>query len=140
MSRTASLPCWQDDPDRALFEAAWRQAIDALRAGPPSAFQQLRELGERHRTRGDLRLPAPYAAPKPAAHRGRPLIHNWPHIEQSAAAICRAYFAKNKRAPTWKQLHTALKKKLGKTATPHLKTLQKRVPKIALLMRERNSR
>jgi hypothetical protein len=120
------------------FAEQWRQAIDAWR-GPPSAFRQLRELTERMREGADLRLPdALEHARAPAPPPGAPQIHEWDTIERLDAAYCRTYFADNNRAPTWKERHTALEKKLG-AATPHLKTLQRHLPKVALL-KERNSR
>ena len=41
---------------RALVFAEWRQAIATLR-GPPSSFQQLRELTERMRAGADMETP-----------------------------------------------------------------------------------
>src|SRR5262249_238267 len=69
--------------------------------------------------------------------RQRP-IHDWPLIERLDAEFCLTYCAETRRPPSWKERRAALAKKLG-TDTPHLKTLQRRLPKIALL-KERNSR
>src|SRR5262249_30790569 len=103
--------------------------FDALR-GPPSDFQQLSKLIERMREGADLddalghaRAPAPPPpAPATATRRGRPPYDYWPRIEALDDEFCRTYFANHNRAPTWKERHTALENKLGKT-TPHLKTL-----------------
>jgi hypothetical protein len=126
-----------------------RHAFDPLR-GPPlsSPFRELRELTERMHAGADLRMPDVHAppqppqpsqhAPAPTAHRGAPLIHDWPRIIQLDAEFCRTYFADNKRVPGWKEREDALREVLGNT-TPHLKTLQQHLPKIALL-KERNSR
>src|SRR5262249_43683326 len=123
-----------------------RHAFDPLR-GPPlsSPFRELRELTERMHAGADLRMldvhapPQPSQhAPPPTAHRGAPLIHDWPRIIQLDAEFCRTYFADNKRVPGWKEREDALREVLG-NKTPHLKTLQQHLPKIALL-KERNSR
>jgi hypothetical protein len=126
-----------------------RQAMDALR-GPPSALQQFRKMTERMRGGTDLdeapnalghaRAPA-RPPPAPATiktRRGAPLIHDWDTIERLDAAFTGRYFADNKRVPGWKEREDALKEVLG-DATPHLKTLQQHLPKIALL-KERYSR
>ena len=122
---------------------------DALRS-PPSALQQFREMTERMRGGTDLdeapdalghaRAPA-RPPPAPATiktRRGAPLIHDWDTIERLDAAFTGRYFADNKRVPGWKEREDALKEVLG-DATPHLKTLQQHLPKIALL-KERYSR
>jgi hypothetical protein len=133
-----------------------RQAFDALRGlpselkqspfqqlhGPPSPFQELSKLGadlyEAPDALRQARAPAPLPAPATTkTGRGAPRIHNWDIIERLDAAYCRTYFAKNNRAPTWKEREDALRKRLGNK--PHWKTLQRHLPKIALL-KERNSR
>ena len=126
--------------------SAFQQLRDALRS-PPSALQQFREMTERMRggteapdALGHARAPA-RPSPAPATtktRRGAPLIHDWDTIERRDAAFTGRYFADNKRVPGWKEREDALKEVLG-DATPHLKTLQKHLPKIALL-KERNSR
>ena len=133
------------------FVEQWRQAVDAWRGppsdlkqlskaidawrGPPSSFQQLREFAERIREGADLQVPDAHAPPKrapaPTARRGRQPIHDWPRIKGLDAEFCRTHCAATGRAPTWKQRREALRKVLG-SATPHLKTLQKHLPKIAL--------
>jgi len=128
------------------FVEQWRQAVDAWR-GPPT-FVDWRQALDAWREGADLQVPdalehalAPAPPPAPATAKtplGAPTIHNWDTIERLDAAYCRAYFAKNNRAPIWKEREDALKEKLGKTTTPHLKSLQKHLPKIALL-KERNS-
>jgi len=80
----------------------------------------------------------PTPAPATKTRRGRRPIHDWPLIERLDAEFCRTYRAETGRPPSWKERRAALTKKLG-TGTPHLKTLQRRLPKIALL-KERNSR
>jgi hypothetical protein len=138
------------------FVEEWRKGFDALR-GPPSElkqplFERMREplkqpLFEHMREGADLdhalgHARAPARPPAPATtknRRGAPTIHDWDTIGRLDDAYCRTYFADNNRAPQWKEREDALKKKLGKTKTPHLKTLQQRLPKIALL-KERNSR
>jgi hypothetical protein len=129
-----------------------RHAFDPLR-GPPlsSPFRELRELTERMHAGADLRMPDVHAppqppqppqpsqhAPAPTAHRGAPLIHDWPRIIQLDDEFCRTYFANHNRVPRWKEREHALRERLG-NKTPHLKTLQQHLPKIALL-KERNSR
>src|SRR5262245_11547693 len=119
------------------------QELSKLVAGPPSPFQELSKLGadldEAPDALRHARAPAPLPAPATTkTGRGAPRIHDWDIIERLDAAYCRTYFADKNRAPTWKERHTALEKNLGKT-TPHLKTLQRHLPKIALL-KERNSR
>ena len=81
-----------------------------------------------------------HATPAPATktRRGRRPIHDWPRIERLDAEFCLTYWAETRRPPSWKERRAALAKKLG-TGTPHFKTLQRRLPKIALL-KERNSR
>ena len=80
----------------------------------------------------------PTPAPSTKTRRGRRPIHDWPLIERLDAEFCRTYCAETRRPPSWKERRAALAKKLG-TDTLHLKTLQRRLPKIALL-KERNSR
>ena len=80
----------------------------------------------------------PTPAPATKTRRGRRPIHDWPRIERLDAEFCLTYWAETRRPPSWKERRAALAKKLG-TGTPHLKTLQRRLPKIALL-KERNSR
>ena len=80
----------------------------------------------------------PTPAPATKTRRGRRPIHDWPLIERLDAEFCLTYCAETRRPPSWKERHAALAKKLG-TDTLHLKTLQRRLPKIALL-KERNSR
>jgi hypothetical protein len=81
-----------------------------------------------------------HATPAPATktRRGRQPIHDWPLIERLDAEFCLTYCAETRRPPSWKERYAALAKKLG-TDTPHLKTLQRRLPTIALL-KERNFR
>src|SRR5262245_66450972 len=81
-----------------------------------------------------------HATPAPATktRRGRRPIHDWPLIERLDAEFCLTYCAETRRPPSWKERRAALAKKLG-TDTLHLKTLQRRLSKIALL-KERNSR
>jgi hypothetical protein len=123
-----------------------REAMDALR-GPPSTFQQLRvtecirEGTDLDDALGHARAPARPPPPAPATtttRRGAPTIHVWDTIERLDAAFTARYFADNKRVPGWKEREDALREVLGNT-TPHLKTLQQHLPKIALL-KERNSR
>ena len=80
----------------------------------------------------------PTPAPATKTRRGRRPIHDWPLIERLDAEFCLTYCAETRRPPSWKERRAALTKKLG-TGTPHLKPLQRRLPKIALL-KERNSR
>ena len=80
----------------------------------------------------------PTPAPATKTRRGRRPMHDWPLIERLDAEFCRTYCAETRRPPSWKERRAALAKKLG-TGTLHLKTLQRRLPKIALL-KERNSR
>ena len=153
ISKALALP-------RTLLEELeeWRQTVDALR-GPPSElkqspFQQLRGppselkqgftqlLMEGMRKDAKLQAPDAHAAPAklppaPTVRRGSPRIHDWSRIKALDAKFCRTYFAAN-RAPTWKERREALRRELGST-TPHLKTLQRHLPKIALL-KERNLR
>jgi hypothetical protein len=67
------------------------------------------------------RAPAP-PPPAPATRRGRPSVYDWERIEALDDTFCRTYFAKNKRAPTWKQRHAALVQKLGDDNTPDIET------------------
>ena len=80
----------------------------------------------------------PTPAPATKTRRGRRPIHDWPLIERLDAEFRLTYCAETRRPPSWKERRAALAKKLG-TDTLHLKTLQRRLPKIALL-KERNSR
>ena len=80
----------------------------------------------------------PTPAPATKTRRGRRPIHDWPLIERLDAEFRLTYCAETRRPPSWKERRAALAKKLG-TDTPHPKTLQRRLPKIALL-KERNSR
>ena len=80
----------------------------------------------------------PTPAPATKTRRGRRPIHDWPLIERLDAEFRLTYCAETRRPPSWKERRAALAKKLG-TDTPHLKTLQRRLPTIALL-KERNSR
>jgi len=108
--------------------AKWRYVIAKLR-GPPSSFQQLRELTARMHAGADLQFPDPHAPPQlppaPTARRGRP-EYDWPRITQLDAENRRTHYAATDRAPTWKERHTALTQQLGR-ATPHVKTLEKRL-------------
>src|SRR5262245_5622489 len=114
--------------------------------GPPSDFQQLRKLiaevvglDEANALVHSHDVPAwPTSAPATKTRRGRRSIHDWPLIERLDAEFCLIYYAETRRPPSWKERRAALAKKLG-TDTLHLKTLQRRLPKIALL-KERNSR
>ena len=107
--------------------------------GPPSPFQGA-GLDEAPDALVHARaVPArPTPAPSTKTRRGRRPIHDWPLIERLDAEFCRTYCAETRRPPSWKERRAALAKKLG-TDTLHLKTLQRRLPKIALL-KERNSR
>jgi hypothetical protein len=104
--------------------------------GLPSPFQQSSKVIEE----GARAVPArPTPAPATKTRRGRRPIHDWPLIERLDTEFCRTYFADHNREPTWKERRNALSKKLDENNTPHLKTLQRHLPKIALL-KERNSR
>jgi hypothetical protein len=72
-----------------------------------------------------------HATPAPATktRRGRRPIHDWPLIERLDAEFCLTYCAETRRPPSWKERRAALAKKLG-TDTLHLKTLQRRLPKL----------
>jgi len=72
-----------------------------------------------------------HATPAPATktRRGRRPIHHWPLIERLDAEFCLTSCAETRRPPSWKERRAALAKKLG-TDTPHLKTLQRRLPKL----------
>lgn len=72
-----------------------------------------------------------HATPAPATktRRGRRPIHDWPLIERLDAEFCLTYCAETRRPPSWKERRAALAKKLG-TDTMHLKTLQRRLPKL----------
>jgi hypothetical protein len=80
----------------------------------------------------------PTPAPARKTRRGRRPIHDWPLIERLDAEFCRTHCAETRRPPSWKERRAALAKKLGMD-TLHLKTLQRRLPKLRLL-KERNSR
>ena len=73
------------------------------------------------------------ARPTPArsskTRRGRRPTHDWPLIERLDAEFCRTYCAETGRPPSWKERRAALAKKLGMD-TLHLKTLQRRLPKL----------
>jgi hypothetical protein len=118
----------------------WRRWL-----GSPSDFQQTREAIQSIfdeapdalvHTRAVPSRPTP--APARKTRRGRRPIHDWPLIERLDAEFCRTYCVETGRPPSWKERRAALAKKLGMD-TLHLKTLQRRLPKIALL-KERNSR
>ena len=68
-------------------------------------------------------------APARKTRRGRPPIHDWPLIEQLDAEFYLTYCAETGRPPSWKERRAALAKKLA-TDTLHLKTLQRRLPKL----------
>ena len=107
--------------------------------GPPSPFQGagLDEAPDAFvHARAAPARPTP--APATKTRRGRRPIHDWPLIERLDAEFRLTYCAETRRPPSWKERRAALAKKLG-TGTLHLKTLQRRLPKIALL-KERNSR
>jgi hypothetical protein len=72
-----------------------------------------------------------HATPAPATktRRGRRPIYDWPLIERLDAEFCLTYCAETRRTPSWKERRAALAKKLG-TDTLHLKTLQRRLPKL----------
>jgi hypothetical protein len=153
LSKTLALPptfvgTWRQTMDALrgppTFAAEWHRALDAWR-GPPSPLKQLSKLIEG----ADLdaapdaswqaRAPAPPPAPATTKTRlGSPPIHDWPRIIQLDDEFCRTYFANHNRVPRWKEREDALRERLG-NKTPHLKTLQQHLPKIALL-KERNSR
>jgi hypothetical protein len=109
--------------------AKWRYVIGKLR-GPPSSFQQLRELTERMHAGADLQLPDPYAPPQlppaPTARRGRSQTHEWSRIGQIDDANRRTFFAANNRAPTWKERREMLRREL-RSKTPHIETLKKKL-------------
>ena len=116
-------------------------------SGPPSPSQQLSKLIEEGAVLGEApdafvharAVPArPTPAPATKTRRGRRPMHDWPLIERLDAEFRLTYCAETRRPPSWKERRAALAKKLG-TGTPHFKTLQRRLPKIALL-KERNSR
>jgi len=152
LSKTLALPPTFVDEWRHAMDAlrgpptlGLREAMDALR-GPPSAqlrvTERMREGTDLDDALGHSRAPARPLPPAPATtttRRGAPTIHDWDTIERLDAAFTGRYFADNKRVPGWKEREDALKEKLGKTHTPHLKTLQQHLPKIALL-KERSSR
>src|SRR5262245_33520396 len=71
----------------------------------------------------------PTPAPATKTRRGRRPIHDWPLIERLDAEFCRTYRAETGRPPSWKERRAALAKKLG-SDTLHLKTLQRRLPKL----------
>ena len=121
----------------------WQKISEAFErmVGPPSPSQQLSKLIEEGAGLDEAprAVPArPTPAPATKTRRGRRPIHDWPLIERLDAEFCLTYCAETRRPPSWKERRAALAKKLG-TDTPHLKTLQRRLPKIALL-KERNSR
>ena len=109
--------------------------------GPPSPSQQLSKLIEEGAgldEAPDAMVHARAPAPATKTRRGRRPIHDWPRIERLDAEFCRTCCAKTGRPPSWKERRAVLAEKLG-TDTLHLKTLQRRLPTIALL-KERNSR
>jgi hypothetical protein len=126
----------------------WQKIREAIeRGGPPSPSQQLSKLIEEGAGLDEApdamvharAVPArPTPAPATKTRRGRRPIHDWPLIKLLDAEFCRTYCAETGRPPSWKERRTALAKKLGMD-TLHIKTLQRRLPKIALL-KERNSR
>jgi hypothetical protein len=119
----------------------WRKISEAFerKFGPPSRFQG-GGLDEAPDALLHARaVPArPTPAPATKTRRGRRPIHDWSLIERLDAEFCLTYCAETRRPPSWKERHAALAKKLG-TDTLHLKTLQRRLPKIAHL-KKRNSR
>ena len=118
----------------------WQKISEAFdrKFGPPSPFQGA-GLDEAPDALVHARaVPRPTSAPATKTRRGRRPTHDWPLIERLDAEFCRTYCAETGRPPSWKGRGAELAKKLG-TDTLHLKTLQKRLPKIALL-KERNSR
>ena len=79
---------------------------------------------------GGRAVPArPTPAPARKTRRGRRPIYDWPLIELLDAEFCRTYCAETGRPPSWKERRAALAKKLGMD-TLHLKTLQRRLPKL----------
>src|SRR5262249_32405618 len=125
-----------------------KQAFEALR-GPPSDLKQpitlMPEGADLHDAPAALAHARAPARPPPAPatttktrRRGAPTIHDWPRIIQLDDEFCRSYFANHNRVPGWKEREDALRERLG-NKTPHLKTLQQDLPKIALL-KERSSR
>jgi hypothetical protein len=127
----------------------WQKISEAIErmGGPPSPSQQLSKLIEEGAGLDEApdamvharAVPArPTPAPATKTRRGRRPIHDWPLIERFDAEFCLTYYAETRRPPSWKERRAALAKKLG-TDTLHLKTLQRRLPTIALL-KERNSR
>ena len=142
-----------DKPDLELQIAEvcerWMRVEEAFerKFGLPSPFQQLSKAIEEGAGIDEApdafvharAVPArPTPAPATKTRRGRPPIHDWPLIERLDAEFRLTYCAETRRPPSWKERRAALAKKLG-TDTLHLKTLQRRLPKIALL-KERNSR
>src|SRR5262252_8611505 len=99
----------------------WQKISEAFErmSGPPShAMVHARAVPAR-----------PTPAPATKTRRGRRPIHDWPRIELLDAEFCRTYCAETRRPPSWKERRAALAKKLG-TDTLHLKTLQRRLPKL----------
>src|SRR5262245_15299629 len=100
--------------------------------GPPSPSQQLSKLIEEGAgldEAPDATVHARAPAPATKTRRGRRPIHDWPLIERLDAEFCPTHCAETRRPPSWKERRAALAKKLG-TDTPHLKTLQRRLPKL----------
>src|SRR5262245_20584519 len=117
----------------------WQRISEAWdrKFGPPSPGAGLNEAPDAFvRARAVPARPTP--APATKTRPGRRPIHDWPLIERVDAEFCRTYCDETGRPPSWKERRAALAKKLG-TDTLHLKTLQRHLPKIALL-KERNSR
>ena len=123
------MPRQRASVDRGIMLAKWRYVIAKLR-GPPSSFQQLRELTERMHAGADLQFPDPHAPPQlppaPTARRGRSQTHDWSRIGQIDDANRRTFFAANNRAPTWKERREMLRREL-RSKTPHIETLKKKL-------------
>src|SRR5262249_48270691 len=111
----------------------WQKINEAFErmSGPPSPSQQLSKLIEEAAVLGEAPDALVHATPAPATktRRGRRPIHDWPLIERLDAEFCLNYCAETRRPPSWKERRAALAKKLG-TDTLHLKTLQRRLPKL----------
>jgi len=124
--------CPLDELEIELWER-WQKISETIErmSGPPSPSQQLSKLIEEGAVLGEAPDALVHATPAPATktRRGRRPIHDWPLIERLDAEFCLTYCAETRRPPSWKERRAALAKKLG-TDTLHLKTLQRRLPKL----------
>ena len=130
------MPRQRASVDRGIMLAKWRYVIAKLR-GPPSSFQQLRELTARMHAGADLQFPDPHAPPQlppaPTARRGRP-PYNWLLIDRLDAEYC-SHVAGTGRMPTWDQRREALTEVLGKRNTPAKGTLMRELARFRRLRR-----